>query len=283
VTVIPDTGITWPDIVIISVPNTLDPSLAVARAVTVPFDMAVTRPDVLIEACPVPLEIVQVTVLFVAFDGVTAALSCNVPPIVPIVVAPPAPVTVIPDTGTTWPDIVIISVPETPDPSLAVALAVTVPFDMAVTRPDVLIEACPVPLEIVQVTVLFVAFDGVTAALNCKVPPSVPIVVAPPAPVTVIPDTGITWPDIVIISVPNTLDPSLAVALAVTVPFDMAVTMPDVLIEACPVPLEIVQVTVLFVAFDGVTAALNCKVPPSVPIVVAPPAPVTVIPETGIT
>ncbi len=79
----------------------------------------------------------------------------------------------------------------------------------------------------------------------------------PPAPVTVIPVTGITWLLIVITSVPNIPLPSLAVALAVTVPFDTAVTSPVELIVAWPVPLTIVHVTVWFVAFVGAIAALS--------------------------
>ena len=76
-----------------------------------------------------------------AFVGDIVAVSCNVPLSVVIVDDPPAPVTVIPVTGMTWLLIVITSEPTTPDPSLAVALAVTVPFDTAVTSPDVLIVA----------------------------------------------------------------------------------------------------------------------------------------------
>ena len=65
-----------------------------------------------------------------------------------ISVDPPAPVTVIAVTGMTWLLIVITSVPNIPLPSLAVALAVTVPFDTAVTKPVALIVAWPVPLAI---------------------------------------------------------------------------------------------------------------------------------------
>ena len=145
----------------------------------------------------------------------------------------------------TWPLIVITSEPTTPDPSLAVALAVTVPLDTAVTSPVLLIVACPVPLTIDHVTVWFVAFVGDTVAVSCNVPLSVVIIDDPPAPVTVIPVTGMTWSLIVITSDPTTPDPSLAVALAVTVPFDTAVTSPVLLIVAWPVPLTIDHVTVL--------------------------------------
>jgi len=83
------------------------------------------------------------------------------------------------------------SVPETPEPSVAVAFAVTVPLATAVTSPKELMVACPVPLVTDQVTVLLMASEGRTAAFNCSVPLSVVIVVAPPAPVTVMPVTGI--------------------------------------------------------------------------------------------
>src|SRR5659263_442251 len=98
---------------------------------------------------------------------------------------PPAPVTVMPVTGITWLLIVITNVPNIPLPSLAVALAVTVPFDTAVTRPVELIVAWPVPLAIVHVTVLFVAVVGAIVVVNCNVPLSVVITDDPPAPVTV--------------------------------------------------------------------------------------------------
>ena len=48
---------------------------------------------------------------------------------------------------------VMTSDPTTPLPSFAVALAVTVPFDTAVTSPVELIVAWPVPLITDQVTV----------------------------------------------------------------------------------------------------------------------------------
>ena len=166
-----------------------------------------------------PLTTDHVTALFVASAGVTVAVSCSVPLSVVIVVAPLAPVTVILVTGMNWLVMVITSVPVTPDPSLAVATAVTVPLVIAVTSPVLLIVACPVPLTIDHVTVLFVASEGVTVAVSWSWPLSVPMTEDPPAPVTVIPVTGITWPLMVMTSDPTTPLPSLAVALAVTVPF----------------------------------------------------------------
>ncbi len=61
----------------------------------------------------------------------------------------------------------IVSVPYIPEPSLAVALAVTVPLSVAVTSPvEAFMDARLEPLVIDHVTVLFVAFEGNTDALS---------------------------------------------------------------------------------------------------------------------
>jgi hypothetical protein len=73
------------------------------------------------------------------------AYNCKVPSLMLIVVAFPSPATDIPATGIFWFVMVMTKNPYTPDPSFAVALAVTVPFTEAVTRPAALIVACPVP------------------------------------------------------------------------------------------------------------------------------------------
>ena len=66
----------------------------------------------------------------------------------------------------TWLLIVITSVPTMPLPSLAVALAVTVPSAILLSpSPVALIVAWPVPLATLHVTVWLVAFVGATAAL----------------------------------------------------------------------------------------------------------------------
>ena len=85
---------------------------------------------------------------------------------------------------------VINNSPKTPLPPLAVALAVTVPLATAVTTPDELIVAWPVPFAMLHVTVLFVAFVGCTVAVSASVPLSWVMVVDPPVPVTVILVTG---------------------------------------------------------------------------------------------
>jgi len=125
---------------------------------------------------------------------------------------------------------------------------------------------------------LSVAFDGVTVAESCNEPPGVEIAFPPDID---IPVTGITWLLIVIVISPNIPEPSLAVARAVTVPLETAVTTPLELIVAWPVSLIMLQVTVLFVALAGVIVAVKVKLPLSCVMVDAPPAPVTVIPETG--
>ena len=86
--------------------------------------------------------------------------------------------------------------------------------------------ASPVPFCTDQVTAGFVALAGNTWADNCNVPLSVVMVVAPPAELTTMELTGITWLDIVTVKDPDTPDPSVAEAVTVTVPFDTAVTSP---------------------------------------------------------
>jgi hypothetical protein len=138
----------------------------------------------------------------VAFAGKIASVSCKVPLSVLILVEPPAPVTVMPVTGIICLVIVITKLPKTPEPSLAVALTVTVPLSIAETRPEEFIEARLAPVTMDQVTVLFVASDGRTSAVSCKEPLSVVIVLAPPAPETEILVTGSIWFEIVITIVP---------------------------------------------------------------------------------
>ena len=102
--------------------------------------------------------------------------------------------------------IVIVIVPETPEPSLAVAIAVTKPLSIAVNRPVLLMMACPVPFKTVQMIVLFVAFIGKTDSFNWRVPLSVEMVVTPPDPEIEIPVTGITWLEIFIANVSKHLN-----------------------------------------------------------------------------
>ena len=72
-----------------------------------------------------------------------------------MVVASTVPVTVMEVTGiagAVCPLMVIVISPYLPEPSLAVAMTVTVPLDVAVSSPDALMDAPPVPDITVQVT-----------------------------------------------------------------------------------------------------------------------------------
>ena len=88
------------------------------------------------------------------------------------------------------PLIVISAVPTTPDPSLAVAFTVTVPFISACNRPSAVIVALsvaePPSFVTVHVTDLLLAVLGSTVANIWSVPPLVVMVVAPSLPVTLI-------------------------------------------------------------------------------------------------
>lgn len=114
-----------------------------------------------------------------------------VPPLVLIVL--PLLVTLIEATetvGGVCPLMVTVASPYTPVPSCAVALTVTVPFAVAVSRPVELIDALPVSFVTDHVTAGLVTLAGSMSADICKVPPFVVIVFAPPTPVTVMVDTG---------------------------------------------------------------------------------------------
>lgn len=68
-------------------------------------------------------------------------------------------------------------VPTTPDPSVAVAVTVTVPTEVADKRPEAaLIVAAPVPLITDHATVLVEALAGKTVADICNVPPFATVV-----------------------------------------------------------------------------------------------------------
>jgi len=107
---------------------------------------------------------------------------------------------------------VITFVPLIPDASLAEAFTVTVPFPVAVNKPEVLMVAEPVPLVTDQVTVDIVALAGNTVELICNVPPTVEIVVALPAPVTVMAFTKTVEP----VDVPLTATFCVTAPVAVT-------------------------------------------------------------------
>ena len=124
------------------------------------------------------------------------ALSCNFLLLLFIVVSPFTPEIAMPVTDILCPVILITKVPWTAEASFAVAITVTSPFSMAVTRPAELTVASPVPLIIDQVTVLSVAFAGDTVAITRRNPWSDPMEVCPFSPLMLIPVTCIFWLEI---------------------------------------------------------------------------------------
>jgi hypothetical protein len=136
--------------------------------VAMPGAMPVTRPELLTVAMALSL-LVQVTLLSVAFEGRTVAVSWT------------EPFTAI-DDGTGWSMLTLVgraSVTVTAHvavllPSAVVAVIVAVPFDTALT-----VTESPVPLTVamalsllVHVTFLFVAFDGWIVAVSVSLSPT---------------------------------------------------------------------------------------------------------------
>ena len=141
------------------------------------------------------------------------------------------------------------------DPSAVVALMVAAPLATAVTTPTLLTVATAV-LLLVQVTSIWVALAGVTVAVSVSVwlaalnEWDVLFRVMPVA------GTGI---ETVTVQVAERFVPSAVVAVMVAVPVATAVTTPVELTVATLV-LLLVHVTLLLVAFDGVTVAVGVGV-----------------------
>ena len=146
----------------VTVHEALFPS-AVAVIVAVPADLAVTVP--LLTVATLGLLELHDTVLLVAFEGVTVALSVAVSPSVSEILEL-LRITLVTLIVTGWTSTVQYAfLPP------AVAVIVAVPTDFAVTVP-LLTVATLVLLELHD-TVLFVAFDGLTVAVSVAVQPAV--------------------------------------------------------------------------------------------------------------
>lgn len=229
----------------------MPPSVVVTVIVAVPAAFAVTTPEEDTVATEVLLED-QVTDLSVAFDGVTVAVKLCVSPtvMVRLVWFRLTPVTVI---GFTVTEHVAVF-----PPSSVVAVMTAVPTFTADTFP---LEStvATLELELVHVTFLFVAFDGVTVAVNLSVPP-----ISKDSDVLFneTPVTAIVLALTVTAQVAFLL-PSLVVTVIVAVPAAFAVTTPEDETAAIEVLLD-VHVTDLSVAFEGVTVAVNEYLSPSV-------------------
>jgi hypothetical protein len=195
------------------------------------------------------LLLVHVTVLLPAFDGITVGVrvSANPASIVSAVLFKVTPVT---GTGFT----VTLHAAVLP-PSAVIAVTVTVPTAFPVITPAELTVAIAV-LLLVQLTVLFAAFDGATVATSVAVASTFTAnaVLSRLTPVTAI---GVTVTAHVAV-----FPPSAVFAVIVALPAAFPVTEPAELTVATAV-LLLVHATVLFAAFDGATVALIAALAPT--------------------
>ena len=136
----------------------LVPSVVVAVMVAFPQLLAVTRPSLLTVATLVLLEL-QVTFAFVTLLGNTVAVSCRVSPLLMVA---EVLFSVIPVAS--WLT-VILQFALRFEPSVVVAVIVTVPRLLAVTSPLLLTVAIFVSLEL-HVTAELLTLLGDTEAVN---------------------------------------------------------------------------------------------------------------------
>ena len=239
----PDTGV-FTVILLVSV---YPPEAVFAVIVAVPLLFAVTRPELLTEATP-PSLLLQVTDLFEAVEGATAAVSCRVFPILSVT---DSGVTVIPLAGVVT---VTVQVSLTDEFAADFTVMVAVPLPLAVTRPEEFTVATAL-LLLVQVTDLLEAVEGDIVAVSCLV---LPTFSDTDSRLTVTPVVGV---------VTVTVQEAVAFAFAddftvmTAVPLVFAVTLPEESTVATEV-LLLDQVTALFVALLGLTVAVRVALPP---------------------
>ena len=226
------------------------PSLVVTVIVAEPIDLAVTTPEEETVATEVLLED-QVTVLSVALDGVTVAVSVAVSPSDKVneLLFRETPVTC---TFTVTAQRAVLP------PSLVVTVIVALPPPLAVTTPEEETVATEVLLED-QLTVLSVALDGVTVAVSVAVSPSVKVNCVG---LNATPDTG-TVAALTFTEQVAFLAPSVVVTVIVAEPAFFVTTTPASDTVATSMLLE-VHITDLSVAFAGATVAVKVAVSPSV-------------------
>jgi copper chaperone CopZ len=230
----------------------LPPSAVVTVIVAFPAATGVTTPEMLTDATEVLLE-AQVTLLFVAFDGLTVAVSVPVAP--PTVNESVVGLNVTPVTATFCATTVAAQVAVFP-PSAVVTVIVAVPAATGVTTPALTV-ATAVLLDD-QVTFVFVAFEGLTVAVSVPVaPPTVneSVVGLKATPVTATACVPTVTAQVAV------LPPSTVVTVIVAVPAATGVTTPELLTVATVVLLDD-QFTFLFAAFDGLTVAVSEPVAP---------------------
>ena len=223
-----------------------DLSPAFAVIVAVPALTAFTLPFVTV-ATEV-FDEVQVTVLSVAFSGMTVAVRTASSPSVSSSSDLSNHIEV---TGMTFALTVTAHVAVL---SPALAVMVAVPALRAFTLPSVTVAT--VASDEVQVTVLSVALSGLTVAVRVVSSPSVRVNVVLSSVTEV---TGMTFALTVTVHV---ADFSPAVAVMVTLPALRAFTLPSATVATAA--SEVVQVTVLSVASSGLTVAVRVVSSPSV-------------------
>jgi len=221
---------------------------AAAVIVAVPIAFAVTIPLALTVATPV-LLLDHVTVLSVAFEGLTVADIVKLLPIPVIVFDVGSSVILVTEIVFTITKTELLFPP-------AVAVMITGPPDLAVTIPLALTVATLVlPLD--HVTVLFVALDGVIVGVIFKVLPTYIVLLSGLNEILV---TGTVF---TITKVELLLPlPSAALAVMMTGPPDLPVTTPLELTVATLV-LLLDQTSVLLVALAGVIVAVILTLSPT--------------------
>ena len=230
----------------------LPPSFVVTVMVAEPAAFAVTTPELETEATVELLED-QVTLLFVAFEGVTVATRDWVSPsfIVRDVMFRLTPVTETVAALTVTEQVAVLP------PSFVVTEIVAVPAFFAVTTPLEETVATVVLFED-HVTFLFDAFEGATVATSVSVSPSVKVnvVLSRVTPVTA--TSGALTVTVQVAFLP----PSFVVTVIVAEPAFFAVMTP-VEDTVATVVLFDDQVTDLSVASDGETVATRVWVSPT--------------------
>jgi hypothetical protein len=175
------------------------------------------------------LLVLQLTVLFVAFDGVTVAVNCCVPLTFSDAVVGDTltPVTATVPVVTVIADVAVFA------PSCVVTVMVALPKATPVTKPVELTVATDA-LLVLHVTFLFVAFEGATVAVNCVVAPTFTLALVGD---TVTPVTG-TVVLLTVMALVAVLFPSCVVTVMVAVPCATPVTKPDEFTVATAVLLD---------------------------------------------
>jgi hypothetical protein len=235
------------------------PSAVFTVIVALPTAFPVTTPLELTVATAV-LLLVHVTVLFVAFVGITVAVSVSV---APTLSDKPVLFRFTPVTGTDIeaPGITVTLHVAILPPSAVFTVIVALPMVFPVTTPLELTVATAV-LLLVHVTVLFVVFVGITVAVSVSVTPTLTdrlvLLRLTPATGTPIEALGITVTPHVAILPPSavfTVIVALPMVFPVTTPLELTVATAALLLD---------HVTVLFAAFDGATVALSVSVAPTI-------------------